>query len=138
MKGNAVVNLCMNAGLLKAMIGAGKAPHDLLKKIGSLRAGKRKIMSDTFDPVRSFCDAASEAVKTIAQETIREQLTRAEFSSVFVVAKEEMAAIIAGHITLPVIYTFLNLVNTRRASNWKQYYANHFKLVYNLLGRRSA
>ena len=71
-------------------------------------------MSDTFDPVRSFCDAASEAVKTIAQETIREQLTRAEFSSVFVVAKEEMAAIIAGHITLPVIYTFLNLVDPTR------------------------
>jgi len=71
-------------------------------------------MSDTFDPVRSFSDAASEAVKTIAQETIREQLTRAEFASVFVAATEEMAAQIAGHIILPVIYTFLNLVDPTR------------------------
>jgi hypothetical protein len=64
-------------------------------------------MSEAFNPVATFIDAANEAVKTITEDVVKEQLARVGLSSLLVAASGPVAAIVVGHIMTPVIQAFL-------------------------------
>jgi hypothetical protein len=64
-------------------------------------------MSEAFNPVATFIDAANEAVKTITEDVVKEQLARVGLSSLLVAASGPVAAIGVGHIMTPVIQAFL-------------------------------
>jgi hypothetical protein len=68
-------------------------------------------MQIPFDPTEVFAEAATEAVKGLSQEALRNELTRAGFSAVFVSVSGDVALSIMGQVLGPILHAFLKLID---------------------------
>lgn len=68
-------------------------------------------MQTIFDPSEVFAEAATGAATVVLQEAVKNQLSQAGFSAIFVAASEEFAKSIVLTVLGPVLRTFLKLVD---------------------------